>query len=73
MLMWIPFFVGAYVVSIFVPIECSSLINWVLISIPIASIVVCGAFIWLMIIDKKTFKRFVRGVRKVFKRRRIER
>ncbi|MBO5357305.1 MAG: hypothetical protein J6A95_06000 [Clostridia bacterium] len=69
-LLWLPFFVGAYLISIFVPIKCTSLINWVLIAIPIAAAVFICSIIWVLITDRSTFKKLFRRVKRIFKGKR---
>lgn len=63
-LLWLPFFVGAYAVGEFVPIRCSSLLHWVVIALPVALAVLAAAVLWLLITDRKTLKQLYRIVRR---------
>ena len=70
LLLWFPFFIGAYLISIFVPIKCVSLINWALVAIFVAVAVLLCAFVWLLIVDRATFNKLLRGIKGLFKRKR---
>lgn len=63
-LLWIPFFITAYLLSIFTPIKCTSLINWVLTALPVAVVVLIFALLWVLIVDRNTFKMLIVTVKR---------
>lgn len=53
-LLWVPFFLAAYAVGELVVILCSSLIQWVLIAVVVAILVLAAAVLWLLLTDRRT-------------------
>ncbi|MBQ8146298.1 MAG: polysaccharide biosynthesis C-terminal domain-containing protein [Clostridia bacterium] len=67
-LLWLPLFIGTYILSIFVSLDCDTLIDWVIKAIPVGIIGLICACIWMLIIDRNVFKSMLSGIiRKVFK------
>ncbi len=71
-LVWLPFFLAAYAVSVIKPIQCSSLPNWFLTAVPTAAVVFACAVIWLVLFDRKTFRMLLETITKFLHRRKIK-
>ena len=67
-LLWLPLFIGTYILSIFVSLDCDTLLDWIIKAIPVGIIGLICACIWMLIIDRNVFKSMISGVtKKVFK------
>lgn len=55
-LVWLPFFLTAYAVSVIKPIQCHSLPHWLLTAVPTAGVVLVLAVLWMFVFDRKTFR-----------------
>ena len=49
---WLPVFIGCYFISEYLPIYCSSLIHWAMVSVVVGIVVLTFCLIWAMIFDK---------------------
>lgn len=69
---WLPFFLAAYAVSVIKPIQCSSLPNWVLTAVPTTAVMFILAVVWLVLIDRETFRMLLGTITKFLHKRKIK-
>ncbi len=58
-LIWLPIFIGSYVLSIVVSIKLENLWQWLLVAVICAISYAIIFAVWILIIDRKTFKEFI--------------
>lgn len=72
-LIWIPFFISACVLSVTNPIKCESLFDWILTAVPVAVVTLLASVLWIFVFDRKTFKEFLNMItKKIHKRSKVQ-
>lgn len=63
-IMWMPLFVSSCTLSVFAPIKCTSLMNWVLTAVPVASAILVVSILWVLIFDRNLFNELLKIIKK---------
>ena len=56
-LLWLPIFLGCFILSEWKPMSCNTLLGWVGLAIIVAIIMLAVCFIWISIFDRQVLKR----------------
>ena len=67
-LLWMPLFVGVCILSVVAPIKCTSLMNWILVAVPVAGAVFAVSILWTFIFDRNTFNEFLNMIMKILRK-----
>lgn len=63
--LWMPVFISVCVVSVLLPIKCTSLVTWIITAVPVAGIMLVVCVAWVFLFDRNTFREFLSMIKNI--------
>ena len=68
-LLWLPIFVGSFLLSEYKPIHCNTLLEWIGVAALALLVIFIIFIIWMLIVDRKTLKSMVAKIKNLKKKK----